>query len=61
MTLDVNSPEHDALMEAFEDMAELDSGAQDARQVVYHFPDINREFLYFRAGYNLGRRGEVGM
>ena len=51
MTLDVNSPEHDALMEAFEGMADLAS--QDVH--VYAFPSTNREFLYFRAGYELGR------
>ena len=55
MTLDVNSPEHDALMEAFEGMADLAS--QDVH--VYAFPSTNREFLYFRAGYELGRKGEV--
>ena len=56
MTLDVNSPEHDALMAEFEGMADLES--QDVQ--VYTFPDTNREFLYFCAGYVLGRKGEVG-
>ena len=56
MRLDVNSPEHNALMEVFEGMADLES--QDVQ--VYTFPSTNREFLYFRAGYVLGRKGEVG-
>ena len=55
MTLDVDSPEHDALMEAFEGMADLESPDVQA----YAFPSTNREFLYFRAGYELGRKGEV--
>ena len=70
MSLDVNSPEHDALMDEFEAMARasawrrwLGRESRDywAKGYVYESWECNMRFLAFRAGYELGRKGEVGM
>ena len=64
MRLDVNSPEHDALMEAFEASTkaggwrgELRRESRDywAKGYVYESCEGNQRFLAFRAGYELGR------
>ena len=69
MTLDANSPEHDALMDEFEATARasawrgwLGRESRDywPRGYVYESDEINKRFLAFRAGYELGRKGEVG-
>ena len=71
MTLDVNTPEHDALMEEFEKwtrarpwlMGWLCRRSPDSCSLdhVYNLDEINKRFLAFRAGYELGRKGEVGV
>ena len=69
MTLDVNTPEHDALMDEFERTAKANSWRERLdkescdywpRGYVYESVEINKRFLAFRAGYELGRKGEVG-
>ena len=69
MTMDVNSPEHDALMDEFERTAKanpwrerLDRESRDywPRGYFYAPGETNSRFLAFRAGYELGRKGEVG-
>ena len=53
MTLDVNSPEHDALRRESRDYW--------AKGYIYESWEGNNRFLAFRAGYELGRsKGEVG-
>ena len=68
MTLDVNSPEHDALMEAFERTAKanpwrerLDREPRDYWAMGYFYApgETNNRFLAFRAWYELGRKGGV--
>ena len=66
----MNSPEHDALMDEFEATARasawrrwLGRESRDywPRGYVYESDEINKRFLAFRAGYELGRcKGEVG-
>ena len=69
MTLDVNSPEHDAFMEAFEATArastwreQLDRESRDYWPMGYFYAhgETNNRFLAFRAGYELGRSGRGG-
>ena len=69
MPLDVNSPEHDALMEAFEASTkaggwrgELRRESRDYWAMGYFYApgETNNRVLAFRAGYELGRKGEVG-
>lgn len=64
MTLDVNSPEHDALMEAFEAATKAGGWRGELRResrdywpkgYVYESLEGNMRFLAFRAGYELGR------
>ena len=85
MILDINTPEHDALMDVFEEKYAGTWGERDergwrgplnfariignphsdvpdwdVRLVVYEAHDTNKLFLAFRAGYEVGRKGEVG-
>ena len=66
MKLDVNTPEHDALMEAFEAATKAGGGGGRGglrRGVRGYWPmghfyescEGNQRFLAFRAGYELGR------
>lgn len=64
MKLDVNSPEHDALMAAFEVTARANAWRErlgrESRDYwpkgyVYESWEGNMRFLAFRAGYELGR------
>ena len=69
MTLDVNTPEHNALMEVFEVTARANTWRERLgresrdhwhRGYVYESGETNKRFLAFRAGYELGRKGRVG-
>ena len=69
VTIHVNSHEHDELMKAFEDYAKehmlrlrlnREFRYYWSHGYLYESGETNLCFLFFRAGYALGRKGQVG-